>query len=482
MTTTRTFLDDDTFLLSNDTARTLYHEHAAKMPIYDYHCHLPPKDLADNRKFANLFEIWLEGDHYKWRAMRTNGVDERYCTGDADPYEKFLAFAKTVPHTIRNPLYHWTHLELKRYFGIDTLLNEGTAREVWDEANRQLASLDVKTILARFNVALIGTTDDPADDLALHQKLRADNPYDTAIYPAFRPDKAHALGDVTAWNRYVDRLQAAATAPGAGGPDCSTFEGFVDALRRRHAFFHAAGSRVSDHGLTHLPDATCSDAEARAIFDRARKGDQPSPADQDRFTAWLMLLFGRLDDDAGWVKQLHLGAMRNNNGWALQHLGPDTGFDSIGDYPQGPGLSRYLGTLAAREQLPKTILYNLNPADNYLFATMAGNFQDARHPGWLQFGSGWWFLDQKEGMTWQMNALSNLGLLTRFVGMLTDSRSFMSYPRHEYFRRLLCDLIGRDVEAGELPRDMDLLGRVVEDISFNNAKNYFGMTLSARYA
>lgn len=475
-TTARPFIDDD-FLLSSETARRLYHEHAAAQPIYDYHCHLPPKDLAENRRFNNLYEIWLEGDHYKWRAMRANGVDERYCTGDAEPFEKFLAFAKTVPHTLRNPLYHWTHLELKRYFGIDTLLSGDTAREIWDEANRQLQSLDAGAILRKFNVALIGTTDDPADTLEHHQKLHAQKPFDTAVYPAFRPDKTHALGDVKAWNAYVDRLGAAA------GVRIATLDDLLDAIRKRHAFFHQMGSRLADHGLTHLPDTACSDADASRIFGAARNGLNIEPIDQDRFTVYLMLFFGALDAEKGWVKQLHLGAMRNNNAWAYKNLGPDTGFDSIGDYPQGPGLSRYLGTLAGREQLPKTILYNLNPADNYLFAAMVGNFQSAAAgPGGMQYGSGWWFLDQKEGMTWQINALSNLGLLTRFVGMLTDSRSFMSYPRHEYFRRLLCDLLAQDVERGELPDDMDLLGEVVENICFHNARRHFGMELNPKYA
>ena len=470
-----TFITND-FLLTNDTARTLYHEHAADQPIYDYHCHLPPADLAANRSFDNLFDVWLAGDHYKWRAMRANGVSERYCTGDADPFEKFQAFAATVPHTIRNPLYHWTHLELKRYFDIDVPLNEDTAREVWDEANARLKTMTVRTILDRFKVALIGTTDDPADTLAHHRAIAADPPFDTAVYPAFRPDKCYQVADTRSFNAYVATLEAAADGT------CEKFGDFLEVIAARHAYFHEMGSRLSDHGLTHLPDVTCDRAQAKAIFKRARNNETISPTEADQFTMFMMLFFGELDADAGWTKQLHLGAMRNTNAWALQHLGPDTGFDSIGDYPQGPGLRRFLGTLAGREKCPKTILYNLNPGDNYLFAAMIGNFQDGQTPGKLQFGSGWWFLDQKEGMTWQINALSNLGLLTKFVGMLTDSRSFLSYPRHEYFRRLLCDLIGRDVEAGELPRDMPMLGRVIEDICFNNAKHHFGMALRAPYA
>jgi len=469
------FITDD-FLLTNDVGRTLYHEHAADQPIYDYHCHLSPHDLAANRQFNDLYEVWLAGDHYKWRAMRANGIAEEYCTGDAEPFDKFKAYAATVPHCIRNPLYHWTHLELERYFGIDVLLNEDTAKEVWDEANKQLQQMNVKTILDRFKVALIGTTDDPVDDLAHHKQIAAEKPYDTVVYPAFRPDKCYQIADTGAFNAYLETLEAAA------GSNCDTFEDFLNVIAQRHAWFHEIGSRLSDHGLTHLPDVACDQAQAETIFRRARNDETVSPTEQDQFTMYMMLYFGELDAEAGWTKQMHLGAMRNNNAWALEHLGPDTGFDSIGDYPQGPGLSRYLGTLAGRKKCPKTILYNNNPRDNYLFASMVGNYQDGQTPGKMQFGSGWWFLDQKEGMTWQINALSNLGLLTRFVGMLTDSRSFLSYPRHEYFRRLLCDLIGRDVEAGELPRDLPMLGRVVEDICFNNARQYFGMQLGQQYA
>lgn len=484
------FLDDETFLLSTETARRLYHEHAAKMPIYDYHCHLPPKDLAENRQFTNLFEIWLEGDHYKWRAMRAAGVEEKYCTGGADPYDKFLAFARTVPQTLRNPLYHWTHLELRRYFGIDALLSEHTAREIWDEANQRLKSMRVGDILAKFDVALVGTTDDPADDLRYHQQLRDHSPYATTIVPAFRPDKAHSVLSAANFNAYVDRLAAAnagiardsiASSARQGGADSASFYGFLDLLRDRHAFFHDLGSRLSDHGLTHIPLASCSDTQAKNIYDQLRAGNDISQQDADRFTVWMLLFFGELDHDKGWTQQYHLGAMRNNNGWALRHLGPDTGFDSIGDYPQGEGLSAFLGALAGREKLAKTVLYNLNPADNYLFAGMVGNFQSSAAPGWMQHGSGWWFLDQAQGMRWQLDALSNLGLLSRFVGMLTDSRSFMSYPRHEYFRRLLCDMLGHDAERGELPDDMELLSRVVEDICFHNARRYFNMPLHAKY-
>ncbi|MEM8739344.1 MAG: glucuronate isomerase [Planctomycetota bacterium] len=488
-----TFITDD-FLLSSDTAARLYHDHAAPQPIFDYHCHLPPQDLAQNRRFSHLTEAWLEGDHYKWRAMRAHGVPETFCTGSADPYDQFLAFAKTVPHTLRNPLYHWTHLELKRYFNLDVLLSEDTAREVWDEANRQLQDLPAAAILDRFSVRLVGTTDAPADDLTHHRHL-AEHPDllpHTTVAPAFRPDATHNLTDLSAWNAVVDQLAAAADLR------IDHFDDFLAALAQRHAFFHQHGSRLSDHGLTHLPARDCSHDTARGIFRRARHGDTdhdpatdfsdpPSPLrghDPERFTAFMMLFFAELDHDAGWTHQLHLGALRNNNAHALKHLGPDTGYDSIGDARQGPGLRRHLGTLAGRKKLPQAVLYNLNPRDNHLFAAMAGNFQQAPTPGSpysapskVQFGSGWWFLDQKHGMTDQLNALSNLGLLSHFVGMLTDSRSLLSYPRHEYFRRLLCDLIAKDVDAGELPRDFDLLGPLVENISFHNAKRYFNLPL-----
>lgn len=469
------FIHDD-FLLSNNTARRLYHDHAAPMPIYDYHCHLPPRDLAGNRSFNDLYELWLEGDHYKWRAMRANGIDERYITGDAEPFEKFMAWAKTVPHTLRNPLHHWTHLELQRYFGIDALLNEDTAEGIWHDANRQIADhVDVRWVLDRFNVALIGTTDDPADDLGEHRALAESSLYETAIYPAFRPDRVYATADVGRWNGYIDRLGEAA------GVTIDSLDALLDAVGKRHAYFHEHGSRLSDHGLAHLPDVECGEQQAAEIFGNARIGKPLSPIEQQQLMMYLMLKFGELDADAGWVKQLHLGAMRNTNQWAMANLGPDTGYDSIGDRPQAEGLKRYLGTLAGREKLPKTILYNLNPADNYVFATMIGNYQDGQTPGKVQLGSGWWFCDQLEAMRWQMDALSNLGLLSRFVGMLTDSRSFMSYPRHEYFRRLLCDLLGRDVESGLLPDDFDMLGALVEDICFNNAHNYFGMRLRGKF-
>jgi glucuronate isomerase len=459
----KSFLTED-FLLQSDIARELYHQYAEKELIFDYHCHLPPDQIAGNKTFRNLYEIWLAGDHYKWRAMRSNGVSEKYCTGDASDWEKFLAFARTVPQTLRNPLYHWTHLELKRFFGIDRLLDESTAKGIWDEANEKLADMSVQQIFESSRVSVVCTTDDPTDSLEHHQKIRAGGKFKTRIYPAWRPDKALAVDQPTAWNAWVDKL---------GGPD--TFADFLATLQKRFDFFHKNGCRLSDHGLNHLFSDHCTEVEAKQIFSAARAGQQVSLSEANKFRSFLLLWLGEQYAARGWVMQLHLGALRNNNSRLLRTLGPDTGFDSIGDWPQAEPLARYLDRLDQNDRLPKTILYNLNPADNYAFATMLGNFQDGSIPGKLQFGSGWWFLDQKEGMTWQINALSNLGLLSRFVGMITDSRSFLSYTRHEYFRRLLCNIIGQDVVNGELPRDMKLLGALVRNVCYQNARNYFGL-------
>jgi glucuronate isomerase len=460
----------DNFLLGTKTSRRLYHDYAEAEPIFDYHCHLSPHDIASNRRFKNLFEIWLEGDHYKWRAMRSNGVAERYCTGDASPYEKFLAWAKTVPHTLRNPLYHWTHLELKRYFGISELLDEKTAKKIWEKANEQLAkpALSTQGILKKFKVKLVGTTDDPTDSLADHQAF-ARSGHPTKMLPAFRPDKALTVNSPANFNRWVERLSEASNI------DINGFSAFVTALKKRHDFFHAQGCRISDHGMNQCFADFCTEKVAAAIFDKARRGEAASPDAYSQFASYMMLFFGRLDAKRGWVKQLHLGAMRSNNTRLLKKLGPDTGFDSIGDWPQAQSLAAYLDKLDSEDALPKTIIYNLNPADNYVFATLIGNFQDGSVPGKIQFGSGWWFLDQKEAMEWQINALSNLGLLSRFVGMITDSRSFMSYPRHEYFRRTLCNLIGRDVENGEIPNGDGLLGGLIRNICYGNAARYFGI-------
>jgi glucuronate isomerase len=463
------FIHDD-FLLGSKSARHLYHDFARAEPIIDYHCHLSPKDIAENRRFNNLFEIWLEGDHYKWRAMRSNGVAERYCTGDAGPFEKFKAWAATVPHTLRNPLYHWTHLELKRHFDIAELLNEQTAPRIWERANERLATpeLSAQGILKKFNVKLVGTTDDPTDDLASHQAI-ARSGLGTRVIPTFRPDKALNVHQPEAWNAWVAALEKAA------GISIARLSDLLEALKKRHDFFHALGGRMSDHGLERCFADFGGEAENAAIFDRARAGRAATPAEREKFASHIMLQVGRWNAAKGWTMQLHLGARRNNNTRLFKALGPDTGFDSIGDYPQIDALGKFLDQLDQENALPRTILYNLNPADNYAFATMLGNFQDGSVPGKIQLGSGWWFLDQKEGMEWQMNALSNLGLLSRFIGMVTDSRSFMSYPRHEYFRRVLCQLLGSDVENGGLPDDDALLGPMIRNICSGNARQTLGL-------
>ncbi len=458
------FMTED-FLLYNEVARELYHEHAQPEPIFDYHCHLPPDQLAENKTFRNLYEIWLAGDHYKWRAMRSNGVPEKYCTGDASDWEKFLAYARTVPHTLRNPLYHWTHLELKRFFGIHTLLNETTAKEIWDEANAKLASLPVHRILESNRVAVVCTTDDPTDSLEQHRRIRKSGHLTANVYPAFRPDKALAVDQPVLWNAWLGKLG-----------ECRDLSSFFAALQERLDFFHENGCRLSDHGLNHAYADDCTEVTAANIFAKARAGKAVTSSEADQFRSVVMPWLGEQYHARGWVMQLHLGALRNNNTRMMRTLGADTGFDSIGDWPQAGPLARYLDRLDQNDRLPKTILYNVNPTDNYAFATMLGNFQDGSVPGKLQFGSSWWFLDQKEGIEWQLNALSNLGLLGRFVGMITDSRSFLSYSRHEYFRRVLCNLIGRDVMNGELPHDGKLLGGMVRDICYRNATSYFPLT------
>ena len=465
------FIHDD-FLLSTSAARRLYHEYAKDEPILDYHCHLPPKDVAENRRFANLFEIWLEGDHYKWRAMRAHGVPEQFVTGGASPKEKFLAWARTVPATLRNPLYHWTHLELKRYFGIDELLDGNSAERVWEQANALLAgeSLRAWGILDRFKVRAVCTTDDPADDLRWHRQIAASG-LRTKVFPTFRPDRAFLVHQPDVFNAWLGRLAEASNT------DIADFQSFLSALKKRHDAFHALGCRLSDHGLNTCFSTPCSQEKAAEIFEKTRAFIPVSPEDQVQFASFMMLFFGRLDAEKGWTKQLHLMARRDNNSRRFRELGPDTGFDSIGDWPQMDALGAYLDLLESEGALPKMVLYNLNPAWNYAFATMIGNFQDGTVPGKIQFGSGWWFLDQKEAMEWQMNALSNCGLLSHFVGMLTDSRSFMSYPRHEYFRRTLCNLIGDDIEKGLLPADYELVGGMVRRICYANAERYFGLPL-----
>ncbi len=463
------FLDRD-FLLETETAGMLYYEHAEKMPIIDYHCHLPPEDIANDRKFENLTQVWLEGDHYKWRAMRTNGVDENYITGSATDREKFQKWAETVPYTMRHPLYHWTHLELRRAFGIEDILDGNTAGKVYDEAGELLKGdgYSCRGLMKKFRVETACTTDDPADSLEYHRQIKSSG-YEVQILPAFRPDKAMAVDDPSSYNAYIDHLAASA------GMDIVRFNDLLDALKKRHDFFHKMGCRLSDHGLEQIYAESYTGREINDIFDKVRVGKELSQAESLKFKSAMLMHFGIMDHEKGWTQQFHLGALRNNNRRMFRQLGPDTGFDSIGDFEMARPLSTFLGKLDEEDRLAKTILYNLNPRDNYLFATMIGNFNAGTNiPGKIQFGSGWWFLDQKEGMEWQMNALSNLGLLSRFVGMLTDSRSFLSYPRHEYFRRILCNLLGNDVEKGLLPNDTDWLGKMVENICYYNAKTYFG--------
>ena len=460
---------DDSFLLSCDTAADLYRRVAAKQPIFDYHCHLSPRDIAEDRRFESLHAAWLEGDHYKWRAMRAAGIAEERITGAAPPADKFRAWAETVPETLRNPLFHWTHLELRRHFGIEDLLEPATAARIWDEANRQLATgpLTARGILARMGVELVGTTDDPADTLEWHERIAASR-VATRVVPTYRPDQALKVQQPERLRAWARRLAEAA----GGGTD--TLPGLLTALDKRHADFAAAGCRATDHGLESLPDVDCTAGEARTIWERAMAGTAATAAEAAKFTAFLMLEIARLNHARGWVTQLHLGPFRDPNPLLAERLGADAGCDTVGDARQGPGLVRFLGTLAAEGSLGRTILYNINPADNALFAALPGSFQDGAIPGTIQWGSGWWFMDQERGMRAHMNMLSDLGLLARFVGMVTDSRSFLSYPRHEYFRRILCDLLGADVESGRLPDRRDWLDRLVADVCVANARQFFG--------
>ena len=461
-----TFLSDD-FLLQTETARRLYHDYARPMPIIDYHCHLPPDQIAADKRFDTITQLWLSGDHYKWRAMRTHGIPERYCTGDATDWEKFEKWAETVPYTLRNPLYHWTHLELKNPFGITEVLNPISARSVYDACNEQLPHLSARSLLTHFDVRVVCTTDDPLDSLEHHKKIAQDG-FGTKILPTFRPDKAMAFDDATAFRAYVLKLGEVTDKV------ILTLTHFLDALKSRHDYFGEMGCRLSDHGLEMIYAEDYTEGEVQQIFDHLRREIVISPTDILKFKSFMLVQFAEWDHEKGWTQQFHLGALRNNNIRRLRDLGPDTGWDSIGDFPQAASLSRFLGGLDDRDRLAKTILYNLNPADNEVIATMIGNFNDGSVRGKVQFGSGWWFLDQKDGMEKQLNALSNMGLLSAFVGMLTDSRSFVSYPRHEYFRRILCNIFGNEVEQGELPNDVDWIGQIVQDICYRNAERYFG--------
>lgn len=466
------FLTED-FLLDTDFARRLYHEYAKDQPIFDFHCHLPPEQIAEDYQFNNLYDIWLKGDHYKWRAMRTNGVDESLCTGNASDFDKYMAFAQTVPYTVGNPIYHWTHLELRRPFGItDRLLNPETAKGIWDECNEKLAQKEfsARGIMQQMNVKMVGTTDDPIDSLENHAKIAQDG-FPVKVLPSWRPDKAFKI-DADIFVEYLDKLATAADV------EISGFASLLDALTKRLDHFDAHGCKVSDHALDTVPFGRASEAELDQMIAARRQGKTLTSAQSQAFQTEVLLFLGREYNRRGWVQQYHIGALRNNNTLRLQQLGPDTGFDSIHDEPIAANLSRLLDAQATTDELPKTILYCLNPRDNEVLGTMIGNFQGSGIPGKMQFGSGWWFNDQKDGMQRQMTQLAQLGLLSRFVGMLTDSRSFLSYTRHEYFRRILCQMIGRWVADGEAPADINLLGSMVSDICFNNAKNYFGIELA----
>ena len=461
------FIHND-FLLSNDAAIRLYHDYAAQQPIIDYHNHLSPKDIATNRRFENLFEMWVNHDHYKWRAMRANGIPERLVTGDGDPKEKFLAFAATVPYTLRNPIYHWTHLELKRFFDIDELLCEANAEAIWNECNQQIQSRDELTtqgILKKFNVTALCTTDDPVDSLKYHQQV-AQTDFETKVYPAFRPDWALFVHRPEEFIEWLGKLSQAA------GISVETLDDLLTALKIRHDFFHSLGCRLSDHGCESVPANFCDVAAARKIFDAAKAGVAATAEQHEQYSTFMLIELAKMDAEKSWTNQFHTGVWRNNNTRLFNEVGRDLGCDSMGDTPQGRSLGRFLDRLDQENMLPKTIVYNLNPSDNYLISTMIGNFQGGGVAGKMQFGSGWWYLDQKEGMEWQINTLSNTGLIARFVGMLTDSRSFMSFIRHEYFRRILCNMFGKDMVNGEMPNDFSLVGGIVQDICYGNAKRF----------
>jgi glucuronate isomerase len=461
------FLDEN-FLLQTETAKKLYHDFAEDMPVIDYHCHLPVQQIADDINFENLTQIWLYGDHYKWRAMRTNGVDESYITGDKTDFEKFEKWAEVVPYTLRNPLYHWTHLELQRYFDVQELLKPASAKEIYKRCTTKLQTKEysVKNLLRKMNVEVVCTTDDPTDSLKYHQKIKADG-FEIKVLPAFRPDKAMNVDDVSEFNLYIKKLEI------ASGINVTSYQSYLDALKQRHDFFATMGCSVSDHGLEYIYADDYTDDEIIAVFNKISNGRELLSEEKAKFKSAMLYVFAIWDHEKNWVQQYHLGALRNNNIRMLEVSGTDTGWDSIGDFQQGEKLTRFLGRLDSTNQLAKTILYNVNPSDNELIATMTGNFNDGSIPGKIQFGSAWWFLDQKDGMTKQLNALSNAGLISRFVGMITDSRSFLSYPRHEYFRRLVCNLFGEEIENGELPNDLQWTGKIIKDICYYNTKQYF---------
>ncbi|MHA1726754.1 MAG: glucuronate isomerase [Promethearchaeota archaeon] len=467
----RNFLDED-FLLHTDTARLLYHEHAEKMPIFDYHCHLPVKEIAEDKRFKNLTEAWLAGDHYKWRAMRLNGIDEKYCTGNATDFEKFQKWAETVPRTIRNPLYHWTHLELQRYFNVKDLLNATTCKQIYDHCSSLLTTSEfsIRNLLRKMKVSLVCTTEDPIDSLEYHQRLKKEN-FEIKVLPAFRPDRAMAIEEPEIFKQYVQKLSETC------GSKIHDFHTLMCALDSRHAYFHQNGCRLSDHGILKFHAENYNENKIDIIFKKVLSGKHVKEEEEEKFKSAFLLEMARLNYKRGWVQQFHFGALRNINTRYFKLLGPDTGFDSIGDFLIASDMVKFLDTLDQTNELAKTVLFNLNPRDNYVVASIIGAFQDSSIPNKVQFGPAWWFLDQKEGIEMQLNALSNLGLLSRFIGMTTDSRSFLSFPRHEYFRRILCNVIGTEIERGELPNDMNFVGKIVEDICYNNVVNYFNFSL-----
>jgi glucuronate isomerase len=461
------FITDD-FLLHSEAAKTLYHHHAKIQPIFDYHCHLSPKDIAEDRQFENLTQIWIEGDHYKYRAMRANGVDEKFITGNASPYDKFLKWAETVPYTLRNPLYHWTHLELKNYFGITTLLDSNSSKAIYNEATTllQKPEYSVRNILRKMNVKVVGTTDDPTDDLQFHKKIKDDN-FEIKVLPSFRPDKATEIEKGPAFVDWIKKLEQSV------GFSITDYSKLIKALNDRHDFFHEMGCRISDHGHNTFYSENFTAAEVDLIFQNAINGKSLSDLEINKYKSAVLFELASMNKAKSWVQQFHVGAIRNNNAKMLQKLGPDQGFDSLGDLVMADKMSKFFGKLSKNESLTKTIVYNLNPRDNEMFAAMVANFNDGKVVGKMQYGAAWWFLDQKDGMEKQLNVLSNFGLLSRFVGMVTDSRSFLSFPRHEYFRRILCNVLGDEIQKGELPNNMQLIGAMVENICYKNAVDYF---------
>ena len=468
----KSFINDN-FCLDSEVAQNLYHNYAANQPIIDYHCHLSPQEIAEDKRWDNITQVWLYGDHYKWRAMRSNGVSERLCTGEASDREKFSAWAATVPATLRNPLYHWTHLELQKYFACDKLLSPNTEDEIWNLSMERMSekSFSARGLMKSSGVKLVCTTDDPIDSLEYHIAIKNDPTFDIQVLPTWRPDKGMAVEAPVEFNQWLDALAQRSNI------EINDFDSYMKALNKQHDFFHQVGCRLSDHGIETAYALDYTDQEIKMIFDDIRSGKELSELKVLKFKSAMLYHFGLMDAAKGWTQQYHLGAIRNNNSRLFKSLGADTGFDSIGDFDLARPLAKLLDRLDSGNNLAKTILYNLNPRDNEVLATMIGNFQDGSVAGKMQMGSGWWFLDQMDGMTRQIEALSQLGLLSRFVGMLTDSRSFLSYTRHDYFRRILCNILGNDVKKGFVPNDIELLGNMVKDISYNNASNYFGFEL-----